>query len=84
MPRYFFDIHDGQSYQRDNEGTECAGYKEAREEAMRALPEIARFAIPGDGDNRAFTVMVCDESRAVVYTATLTFAGLDLTNASDP
>lgn len=81
VPRYFFDIHDGQ-FQRDGDGTECADFEAARREAMIALPEISRWTIPTDGDKQAFTVLVRDESGAVVYTATLTFAGLRLNNTA--
>ena len=77
MPRYFFDTHDGGHF-RDDEGSDLADVAAARLEAMRALPEISRFAIPEDGDNQAYIVLVRDESGAVVYTATLTFAGLRL------
>ncbi|MGH1573994.1 DUF6894 family protein [Methylobacterium sp. P31] len=76
-PRYYFDIHDGE-FRPDDEGTECADFEAARLEAMSSLPEIARFAIPRDGDNQAFTVLVRDENGAIIYTATLTFAGLSL------
>lgn len=79
MSLYFFDIHD-REFRRDDEGTECAGFDAARREAMISLPEIARFAIPSNGDNQAFTMLVRDEGGAVVYTATLTFAGLRLSN----
>jgi hypothetical protein len=82
LPRYFFDIHDGQ-FQPDTEGTECADFEAARREAMISLPEIARWIIPSDGDNQAFTVLVRDESGAVVYTATLTFAALRLDSGAD-
>ena len=77
MPLYFFDIHNGE-FHPDDEGTECADFEAARIQAMTSLPEIARFAIPSDGDNQAFTVMVRDEQGMLVYTATLTFAGLRL------
>ena len=49
MPRYFFDIHDGQ-LQRDEDGTECADFDAARREAMISLPDVARWEIPSDGD----------------------------------
>ena len=77
MPRYFFDIHDGR-FERDDEGTECSDYEAARQQAMTTLPEIARWLIPTDGNNQAFTVLVRDEGGSIVYTATLTFAGLRL------
>ncbi len=79
MPRYFFDVHDHGGFHRDDEGTECVDLEKARQEARHALPEIARFAIPSDGDQQAFTVLVrLEGSEAVVYTATLTYAGLTL------
>ncbi|WP_144767433.1 DUF6894 family protein [Methylobacterium dankookense] len=82
MPRYFFDIHDGR-FQRDEEGTVCADFDAARREAMITLPEISRWAIPCDGDKQAFTVLIRDEAGGVIYTATLTFAGLRLNNAAN-
>lgn len=81
MPRYFFDIHNG-GFQRDEDGIECANFEAARREAMIALPEISRWAIPADGDSQAFTVLVRDESGTLVYTATLTFAGLRFDGAA--
>lgn len=81
MPRYFFDISN-RSFHRDEEGSDCANFEAARALAMRSLPEIARFAIPGDGDNQAFVVLVRDEAGTVVYTATLTFAGVRLNDAA--
>jgi hypothetical protein len=83
VPRYFFDIHD-REFRRDAEGTECADLEAVRREAMGSLPEIARWAIPSDGDTQAFTVLVRDEAGALVYTATLTFAGLRLIDVAGP
>ncbi|CAO4183421.1 DUF6894 family protein [Methylorubrum aminovorans] len=80
MPRYFFDTHDG-AFNLDEEGNECENFEAARREAMIFLPEVARWEIPRDGDHRAFTVMVRDDNGIVVYTATLTYAGLTLNNA---
>jgi hypothetical protein len=80
VARYFFDIHDGNLFFRDPEGHECSNLSEVRQEAMRALPEIARQAIPNrDADAQAFTVLVRDEQGATIYTATITFAGLWMT-----
>ena len=75
MARYFFDFFDG-TVMRDPVGYECAGYEDIRHEVMKALPEIAKGAIPQDGDKQAFTVSVRNESNLTVYTATLTFAGV--------
>lgn len=79
VPRYFFDTHDG-AFHRDEDGTECADLDAVRREAMIFLPEIARWEIPKDGNQRAFTVLVRNESGAIVYTGTLTYAGLTLNN----
>ncbi|GJE73316.1 hypothetical protein CHKEEEPN_4880 [Methylorubrum podarium] len=56
VPRYFFDTHDG-AFHRDEDGTECADLDAVRREAMIFLPEIARWEIPKDGNQRAFTVL---------------------------
>lgn len=79
MPRYFFDIHDDQGRHHDEEGTDLAGPEEARKEARRILPDIARHDVAGDGDRRSFVVMVRDEAGRPVYSATLSYAGLWLT-----
>jgi hypothetical protein len=76
MPRYYFDIHDGQALRRDVEGSECDDDEAVRHEARHGLPEIAKGIIPKDGDKQAFTVLVRDENNVTVYTATLTYAGL--------
>lgn len=86
MPRYFFDVHNGnrhRGFERDDQGAECADFKAARAQAMATLPEIARLEIPEDGDKQAFMVLVRDEGRAIVYTATLTYAGLRLNNEAE-
>lgn len=77
VPRYFFDTHDGQ-HVIDDEGIEFVDIDAACAQAMRYLPEVGRWEIPKDGDKQAFTVLVRDETNTVVYTATLTFAGVRL------
>lgn len=77
MTRYFFDIYDGTKLVRDPEGHECSDMNEVRAEATRTLPEIAKQEIPRlEGDAQAFTVVVRNEARETVYTASLTFTGL--------
>ncbi len=79
MPRYFFDVHTGNrhsGFERDEEGTVCPDFEAARVQAMTTLPEIGRWEIPRDGDKQAFTLLVRNETGSIVYTATLTFAGL--------
>jgi len=75
MPRYFFDIHDGE-WSRDEEGIECPDIKAACQEAKRTLPAMALDQVARDGDQHTITVLVSDEHKQPVYTATLGFAGL--------
>ena len=80
--RYYFDIHDGRHFMRDADGTELSSIEDAKKEARATLPEIARASIPTGDDHQAFTVLVRDGSGDVVYTATLTFAGLSMNVAT--
>lgn len=85
MARYFFDIHDGWEFLQDSIGQDCVDGDHIRREAMRALPEIARDAIPHRGaDAQAFTVIVRNADNAPVYTATLTFSGLWMSPQAQP
>lgn len=77
MPRYYFDIHDGELL-KDDAGTECADIDAAREKVMASLPDVAGWITPVDGDNQAISVMVRDEAGRQVYAATLSFAGFRL------
>lgn len=82
MPRYFFHLFDGGSF-HDDAGQELADDAAVRREAMMALPEIARDAIPHDGDKQGYTVLVTDEAGASVYSATLSYVGVWLRPPSD-
>ncbi|WP_298961098.1 hypothetical protein [uncultured Methylobacterium sp.] len=76
MPRYFFDIFDGNGRQSDDTGTEFADLDDVRKAAMQLLPNIAREEIPKDGDRCSLVVLVTDEDGHPVYSATLTYTGL--------
>jgi hypothetical protein len=78
MPRYFFDVHDGTRMQRDDDGTECGTVEDARTHAKQVLPAIALHELPPDGDRMAYTVLVRDEENNLIYSGTLSFAGLML------
>lgn len=84
MTRYYFDIHNGFALTRDAVGSECDSPEAIKDEAMHALPAIARDVIPRDGDCLALKVLVRNESNLVVYTATITFAGLWLGEDAPP
>lgn len=70
MPRYFFDIDDGENQFRDDDGMEMPHLEAAGAEAVRVLPDVAREVLP-DGDRRAFVSVVRDETGDVVFRATL-------------
>ena len=40
MPRFYFDVRDGDRFTHDDEGVELVGIEEARDEATRTLGEV--------------------------------------------
>jgi hypothetical protein len=70
LPRYFFDTYDGSRLVSDNEGLELQNIDMAKAEAQKALPDLARDALPGD-DQKTFIVSVRDEAGQVVLRAAL-------------
>ena len=71
MPRYYFDIHDGQRFARDEEGSDCADAEAARQEAIRTLPSIAR-EMPLDSGKVEMWVKVRSESGEDIAKVSLT------------
>ena len=74
MPRYFFDISDGDQTWFDCVGLELADMEAAKLAAVDALPDMARDELP-DGEHRVFTVAVRNEEGVIGYRASLTFEG---------
>jgi len=70
MPRFFFDIDDGESRETDGRGSELLNAQAARNAAIAILPDVAREELP-DGDRRTFMCKVRDESDNVIFIATL-------------
>ena len=70
MPRFFFDCRDGDRLIRDDEGLVIDTVEEARHEAARALGEMARDALPDDGD-REMSIDVRDEKHASLFRVAL-------------
>jgi hypothetical protein len=70
VPRFFFDIHDGEAFTPDREGLELDGLEAAKDEAKKTLPEIVKDEMP-DGDRRDFTVDVKDAAGQIVWRVTL-------------
>ena len=67
MTRYFFDENDT----HDRDGLEMAGREQARTQAVKALPDMARDVLP-DGDELTLTVTVREADGPVFFRATLT------------
>ena len=72
MPRFFFDVDDGEHRFQDDEGVELADDQEARTKAISVLPDIAREVVPED-DRRAFVSKVRDATGRTIFMATLSF-----------
>ena len=71
MPRYFFDINDGQTLTPDETGLELDDAEAVRREAIKALPEIAQDVLPED-DRREVVVTAKDNAGRRILTARLT------------
>jgi hypothetical protein len=71
VPRYYFDTYDGNRLITDPEGIELPNLEQVKAEAQRALPDLARDALPV-GDQNTFIVSVRDEAGQVVLRAALT------------
>jgi hypothetical protein len=70
MPRFFFDIHDGEVFTPDREGLDLDDLEAAKAEAKKTLPEIVKDEMP-DEDRRDFTVDVKDAAGQIVWRVTL-------------
>jgi hypothetical protein len=71
MPRFYFDTYDDDRSVPDSQGIVLSDLEEATEEAIKALPDMARDGLP-DGDYRDFVVEVRDEAGQRVFRARLT------------
>jgi hypothetical protein len=78
MPRYFFDVQDDAHMSRDEDGYELDNVAAAYVQAKRLLPAIALDEVPRDGDRKTYVVVVSDEARVPIYSATLSFSGIIL------
>jgi hypothetical protein len=70
MPRFFFDIHDGEKFTPDRQGLDLDDLEAAKAEAKKTLPEIVKDELR-DGDRRDFTVDVKDVAGQIVWRVTL-------------
>lgn len=74
MPHYFVDFQDGDKLQHDDDGMHVENFDQARDGAIRMLPQVAKEELP-DGEHRRFAATIRDESGTILYRATLTFHG---------
>lgn len=70
MPRYFFDVMDGERQTSDDEGLVLANRETARREAIASLIDLARDELP-DGDHRSFVIKVREDDGDYMLAATL-------------
>lgn len=73
MPKYFFDLYDGDHFAPDSVGVDLPDLDHAQREATRTLSEIASQEIPDDGPRRLFRIVVLDASRTIVAEARIDF-----------
>ena len=72
MPLFYFDVRDGQKFISDEEGLELPDIDGAREEAARALADMARDVLPSSVV-REMAIEVRDEDKEPLLRTTLRF-----------
>ena len=77
MPRYYFDVQDGNTWHVDEVGEVLDGPEAAFREAMGLLSELAHQG-PPDARERALTSIVRDADGNRLYKATLSLTGTPL------
>jgi hypothetical protein len=70
MPRYYFDLDDGERVTPDANGTELADLQTARAQALHMLGEIAKAEMRQDNRSQE-RIHVRDESGSTALTVTL-------------
>lgn len=71
MPRYYFDTYDGERFVPDPDGADLPDLTAAKAETQKALPDIARDALP-NGNHRTFMVSVREGTGEMLARASLT------------
>ena len=72
MPRYYFDIHDGDCLTQDETGLELDSLQAAQDEAVAVLPCIALERMLGR-NHWEIAAVIRDAGGCAVFRATLTF-----------
>jgi hypothetical protein len=68
LPGYFFDSRDDATFVQDNEGLVFPDFEAARDDAARALAEMAKDALPGSVRGE-LAIEVRDETDPVLRTS---------------
>lgn len=74
MPRYFFDIHDGDGPRVDKVGLVLPDDEAARSEATRAITELGEEILPDDGARRRLAISVRAEDGTPLFQVRIHFA----------
>jgi len=72
VPRFYFDVRDGESFTPDHEGVEFASTHGARVDASRALAEMVKGAMP-DGPRTAMAIEARGENREPLVKVQIVF-----------
>jgi hypothetical protein len=72
MPRFYFDVQDGENISRDDKGLDFPSLERAQHQAAQALGEWVRFASPGP-TGRQMTVEIRDRSKTLLLRMTLKY-----------
>ena len=74
MPIYYFETDDGNVFRDDLTGVDLPNDLAARQEVVRAFPDMIRELVPDD-DERIYAATARNENGDIVYKATMTFRG---------
>ena len=72
MPRFYFDVRDGENISRDDKGLDFPSLERAQHQAAQALGEWVRFASPS-GTGRQMTVEIRDEAGKLLVRMSLKY-----------
>ena len=72
MPRFYFDIRDGESLVADEDGLEFPTLNEARDDASRTLGQMMKQAMP-DGQRHDLAVEVRGDDKRPLLKVQITF-----------
>ena len=73
MPRFYFDVRDGEKLSRDVKGLEFPTLEVAREQAAGALAEWVRLALGDSAAGRRIAVEIRDQARELLLQMALTY-----------